>query len=77
VSLIRVGDVARELDETAVTIRYWSDFFTVPVDRKKGQRRYNREAVGRLRLVKQLVRTEGYRLDAARKHYLRLLSCRW
>jgi DNA-binding transcriptional MerR regulator len=75
--VIRIGDVSRELGLTVVTVRLWSDMFGIPVRRVNNQRLYHRGAVSRLRLVKQLVRREGYSLDGAKRQYSKLLSFNW
>ena len=74
---LRIGDVARLLDVTVVTVRHWTTEFRVPIRLLGGQRRFHRPAVARLRLIKQLLRTERYTIAGARKHYERLLSCNW
>jgi DNA-binding transcriptional MerR regulator len=73
----RVGDVARELGEPVSVIRYWSDWFKVPVSRVGGQRRFPQKAVDRLRLVKFLLRNERYSIEGAKQHVERLVSCDW
>lgn len=61
--LTRVFDVARMLDETISTLRFWEKTLHIPVPRSPGgQRHYSPKEVARLRLVKRLVRTEGYTL---------------
>ncbi len=75
--LIRIGDVARALDITESTARYWSDWFPVGVVRVGGQRRYTKKALNKLRLVKFLLKTEGYHVDAARKRFVALVTCDW
>jgi DNA-binding transcriptional MerR regulator len=73
----RIGDVARELDVTVVTVRLWSDEFNIPVSRINGQRYFPQKALDRLRLIKFLLRKEGYTVDGAKKHVARLVSCNW
>jgi DNA-binding transcriptional MerR regulator len=74
---LRIGDVARELDVTIPTVRFWSQAFHIPLERQGNQRRYRSEAIGRLRLVKQLLYKERYTIEGARIHYQRLLSGIW
>lgn len=74
---MRIGDVARELDLTIVTVRIWADEFKVPVSRLNGQRYFPQKALDRLRLIKFLLRKEGYTVDGAKKHIERLVSCDW
>lgn len=76
-TLKRIGDVARELDVTVVTVRFWSDTFPMPISRLGSQRRYPQKAVNRLRLIKHLLYKEGYTINGARQQYDRLISCNW
>lgn len=75
--MMRIGDVARELDVTIPTVRFWSEEFRIPLERQGNQRRYRSEALGRLRLVKQLLYRERYTIDGARLHIQRLTSGNW
>lgn len=74
---LRIGDVARELDVTIPTVRLWSDAFRIPLERRGNQRRYRQDALGRLRLVKQLLYKERYTIEGARLHIERLTSGAW
>lgn len=74
---LRIGDVARELDVTIPTVRFWSQAFRIPLERQGGQRRYRQNALGRLRLVKQLLYKEKYSIEGARLHIQQLTSGDW
>lgn len=74
--MMRIGDVARALDVTVPTVRYWSEEFPIPLTRQNGQRWYPQGSVNRLRLIKQLTRQEGYTLQGAKTQYAHLLSFR-
>jgi DNA-binding transcriptional MerR regulator len=75
--VLRVGDVARQLDVTVRTVHWWSESFPMPISRVGGQRRYTQKAINRLRLVKYMLKTERYTIAGARKHYEKLISCNW
>lgn len=76
-----IGDVARGLDETTVTIRYWSDCFprylsgdrglrpVGPTDEpaRVGRRLYSRKDVVTLGVIQWLVRVELYTLAGAER----------
>ncbi len=72
-----MGDVARQLGLTVNVVREWSERFPMPISRMNGQRYFPPKAVNRLRLVKFLLKTEGYSPEGARKQYDRLISCNW
>lgn len=66
--LNRVGDVARALGESTVTIRYWCEEFGVPTKRSKGgQRWFDSSAVAAIGEVRRLLRVEGFTLAGAKK----------
>ena len=67
--LTRVGDVARELGETEVTIRHWATQFSVFLGHYKetGQRRFSPRDVEVLREVKRLAREELYTLEGVKR----------
>jgi len=75
--MLRIGDVARELDVTIPTVRFWSSAFHIPLERQGNQRRYRQDALGRLRLVKQLLYKEKYSIEHARLHIQQLSSGAW
>lgn len=64
---MRVGDIARQLDETEVTIRYWCDKLRVPVRRVSGQRFFDPVAQARIAEIHRLVRIEGHTLAGAKR----------
>lgn len=67
-----VSTVARELGETPVTIRYWSDEFAIrPARTSTNQRHYDASTIAKLRHVRWLLRVEGYTIAGA-KRQLRL-----
>lgn len=66
--MLRIGDMARRLDETEVTIRYWCDQFGVPVIRGKGGHRlFNADSQTALSEVRRLVRFEGMTIAGAKR----------
>lgn len=64
---MRVGDIARQLGETEVTIRYWCDQLRVPVRRVSGQRFFDPVAQARIVEIHRLVRVEGHTLAGAKR----------
>ena len=75
---IRIGDVARELDITIPTVRYWTEVFPIPVRRTSGGHRvFTRKTVNHLRLVKHLTYREKYTLNGSVQQYLSLTSLNW
>lgn len=68
-----IGDLAKKLDVTVVTLRYWQKEFRVPVRLTKGgHRRYFPREQGQLRLIKHLLRNQGYTIEGAKKVYKEL-----
>lgn len=66
--MIRLDEMARQLDETAVTVRYWTDWFGVPVKRGPGGARlFDADCKTALFEVKRLIRYEGHTIAGAKK----------
>jgi DNA-binding transcriptional MerR regulator len=74
---LRIGDVARELDVTIPTVRFWSEEFRIPLERQGNQRQFAQNALGRLRLIKQLLYRERYTIVGAKVQYQQLISGNW
>lgn len=66
-----ISETAEMLEETVVTIRFWSNSFTkflAPRRNAKGNRQYTAEDIDTLKLIKYLTRDCGLSLEAtARK----------
>ena len=65
--LIRVGDVARDLGVTVVTVRWWCKEFRVQPRRHGGQRSFTEHNRARLASIKSLLRDEGFTIAGAKK----------
>ena len=64
----RIGDVARKVGVTVVTLRYWEQEFRLRPKRSKGgQRYYSPEQVSKLRSIKKLLHTRLYTVAGAKK----------
>ena len=73
---LRIGDVARLIKETTVTVRWWQEEFCVflRVDRSgSAQRVYSSRALETLREIQRLLRVELYTIAGA-KRQLRLAA---
>lgn len=64
---VRIRDVADKLGESTVTIRLWTDAFSVPCLRVSGQRSYGIRELIALREVQKLLRDEGLTWAGAKK----------
>src|SRR5260221_7122696 len=67
---LRIGEVARLLDVKPHVIRFWEKEFKSlrPAKSAKGQRVFNRKDVQRLVAIKDLLYSQGFTIDGARKH---------
>lgn len=64
----RIGDVARKVGVTVVTVRYWGQVFRLRPKRSKGgQRYYSPEQVGLLRRIKKLLHEKLFTIAGAKK----------
>ena len=64
----RIGDVARRVGVTVVTIRYWGQVFRLRPKRSKGgQRYYSPEQVSALRRIKKLLHEKLFTIAGAKK----------
>jgi len=74
-STLRVGDVARMLNEPTHVLRYWEDEFAkwLPIERHRGQRLYSPRMLENLREIQRLLRVELYTIEGA-KRQLRLAA---
>lgn len=62
---MRLGDVARALDETDSAVRYWTDACKVGRRASSGQRWFSPEDLSDLRMFQKLVREDYYSLKGA------------
>ncbi len=64
-----IGEVAEMLGVPETLLRYWEKEFPTIAPRKSGRniRRYSREDIAQIRLVRHLVKEKGMKLAAARK----------
>jgi DNA-binding transcriptional MerR regulator len=63
----RIGEVARLLDESTPTVRYWQAEFAIRDERsKKGQRVFSRKAVSELFEIRDLLRNWRFTIAGAR-----------
>ena len=73
----RIGDIARWLDETTPTLRWWEQEFGGLLGRversKSGQRIYSRHNAVKFAVIQELLRVELYTIEGA-KRQLRLAA---
>lgn len=64
-----IGEVAEMFDVTETLLRYWERFFPSLAPRKSGRniRQYTQEDINEVRLIHNMVKVRGMKLDAARK----------
>ncbi|MDR0768629.1 MAG: MerR family transcriptional regulator [Dysgonamonadaceae bacterium] len=63
-----ISEVARMLNVTSPTLRYWEKEFGLnPHKTEKGSRRYSKKDVEALRLIHHLVKTKGLTLAGAKQ----------
>lgn len=68
----RVGEVAKELGETAGTLRYWEQEFGIrPIRTRNGWRCYRDEDVERMRAVRQCLREYEFTIAGAKRFLAR------
>ena len=70
----RIGEVSKILEVEPYVIRYWeSEFHTVkPVRTRTAQRLYRRKDVQELLIIRDLLYTQRFTIDGARKQLVRL-----
>ena len=65
----RIGELAKELDIKRFVIRFWEKEFGIKTSRSQGGQRFYSEAdLEQFKLIKQLLYTQKYTIDGARKH---------
>ena len=64
-----IGEVADMFNVATSLIRYWEGEFDIirPKKDKKGNRRFTKEDIGKIRLVFHLVKEKGYTLQGAQE----------
>lgn len=64
-----IKEVAKMFDVNESTLRYWETIFTKihPRTTAKGVRQYTKQDIEEIRLVHNMVKVRGYKLEAARK----------
>ncbi|MDF2158244.1 MerR family transcriptional regulator [Algoriphagus sp. CAU 1675] len=64
-----IGEVAQMFKVAASLIRYWEGEFDIirPKKDKKGNRRYTKDDIQKIRYIYHLVKEKGYTLDGARE----------
>ena len=70
---VRIGDMARVLDEEPHVLRFWeSEFRLRPNRMKSGQRAYTESQQAKLCLIRFLLREEFFTIEGARRQIARL-----
>lgn len=67
---VRIGDAARWLGESTVTLRHWQTAFAQwlrPFASRSGQRVYDRKDLAVLATIQHLLRVEMYTIAGARR----------
>lgn len=64
-----IGEVAEQFDVATSLIRYWEREFDFlrPKKDKKGNRRFTKEDIAKIRLIYHLVKEKGYTLQGAQE----------
>lgn len=74
--LYKIGDVSKQLDLPASTIRYWESQFRQlrPVKSSGGQRFYNEKHIEILTQLKDMLHSERYTIEGAKQRIKELYS---
>ncbi|WP_297336279.1 MerR family transcriptional regulator [Algoriphagus sp.] len=64
-----IGEVAQQFKVAPSLIRYWEGEFDIirPKKDRKGNRRYTKDDIQKIRYIYHLVKEKGYTLDGARE----------
>lgn len=63
-----IGEVAEMLDCNTSQVRYWSGEFSLKLRKnRKGDRLFQSKNLDKLRLIKKLLKEEGYTIEGAKK----------
>ena len=65
-----IGETAQILDVTTSTIRFWEKEFSIirPQKNQKGNRVFTPKDIENLKLIKKLLKEEGFTIPGAREH---------
>lgn len=68
--LYTIGEIAEMFDVNVSLIRHWSNYFDVlkPKTNRKGNRLYTNEDIDIIKIIYNLVKDRGMRLDAAQRY---------
>lgn len=68
--LYTIGEIAEMFDVNVSLIRHWSNYFDVlkPKTNRKGNRLYTNEDIEIIKIIYNLVKDRGMRLDAAQRY---------
>ena len=66
-----IGEVEKILKVKAHILRFWEDSFSQvkPLKRKGGRRLYSEDVINILRIIKKLVKDEGYTIEGVKKYF--------
>ncbi len=65
-----IGEVARMLNTSVGTIRYWEKMFPLlrPKKNRRGDRMFTQRDIQLLKIIHHLLRTKGFTIEGARRH---------